>query len=203
MGWVLNKLWIIKYAGILAVLIFVYVFDWGSQLRQIHSLQAQQRKSADAQKGFSKQEQQQKINELTKKKNTEKDLAAFFKEQKLLVEKRALDEEKIPVLLLHVQDLANQAEIELIAIKPQEKQGGRNYESLPIEITFQSDFIHLMKFMDVVEASELIVCVTDMAVEKDEKISSRLNIKLTLLAILKAQAKDIMEELTPEKTPTK
>ncbi len=198
-----KKLWIIKYAGILAVMVFVYVFDLGPQLRQIYSLQAQQRKSADVQKSFSKQEQQEKINELTKKKNAEKELTTFFKEQKLLIEKRALNEEKIPIFILHIQDLANQAEIELIAIKPQEKRGERNYESLPIEMTFKSDFAHLMKFIDVLEASELIVSATDMVVEKDEKINSRLNIKLTLLVIFKAETKDIMEELTSEKTPKK
>lgn len=115
-------------------------------------------------------------------------------EQRLTRIRQVLPEESdIPSIVLQIQDIANQAGIEFVSIKPGGVIPNNGYAEVPLEITIDGYFYDLVDFLYRLERMDRVIKVTKINIIEGTKKLPNIQTTITGSAFVIAPEKPLPE----------
>ena len=181
-----------EYLGLVGVLVIFLFFNLLPKFNTAAQLNMQIRQARSAVKTLSKKEIEERIRALEEQLAEVKDGAQQIKERTQQIKAAVPETRNVPMVTLEIEDLAKAAEVTLASLKPMpfDEENEADHEILPIEITFQSTYTQLVKFVKTVEQSSSLLAVHNLKVQKDELSYPLLDVRMAISVLLRKEKPD-------------
>lgn len=186
MDWNARKILKYKYLAVVLIIVLAFIFDFYPRMKRAVELKEDIKKAQAPAKrhlGFKAEQisktAEQELFQIEKNLGFIKDVVEEIKDQ-------VIGDKNIPLVTIELEDLAESLEIELTSVRPLESQVDNDYEILPVEIGFQTEYQRLIQFLSQVEDSSTVMTIRNLSIKRNEKKYPQLDISVVLCVLFEA-----------------
>ena len=103
-----------------------------------------------------------------------------IKQATRITSQRMIRGKNIPLATLKVEELSEQAQIELTLVRPLELQTRKRYDLLPLEVECLGRYQDIVQFLSSLEHSDLLMSVQKVELHRQDQLFPKLDVRMML-----------------------
>ena len=183
----IKKIYKIEFWLVVIVLSAFFILDVYPKAARIFSLLQAIELSRQNAMSMPRQEKEKVRQELLNDQKQLVDAESIMREIVAGAEQKISGEKNVPNITLKLEELATSCAIDLLSIKPSATVSKDGYESVMIDLEFESDYSQLVNFLSRWQKTSFYSTVENLVISKPKEASLKVNTNLKVKVLYKSK----------------